>query len=218
MRAAAEREYVLVEARADLAPVVRAITQNDRFTKSTVAGLVVWQRPDVTVARVGPRTLAVGSLGAVDQLVQVRLGSQPDLKVDGPLLERFQDLDPDNALRLASRSPGDLPTFFGQIFPPELLQATTLLGFEMSLTTPAKAHLFLKTSDEAKAKELAAGLENETGRWLTLPGSDFVLTTEPPKVEQKKETLDLHFEIPEGAAWLFLQRLAKVQPAPTPGP
>lgn len=213
-----DREYDLVEARADLAPVVRTITQNDRFNKSTVAGLVVWQGPDVTVARVGPRTLAVGSLGAVDRLVQVRLGTQPDLKVEGPLLERFQTLDPNNALRLVSRTPGDLTTFFGPIFPPELLQAADLLGFEMNLATPAKAHLFLKTTDEAKAKELASSLQNEPGRWLTLPGSDFVFTTEPPKVEQKNETLDLHFNIPDGAARLFLQRLARVQAAPTAGP
>ncbi|HEX4664998.1 MAG TPA: hypothetical protein VH207_00255 [Chthoniobacterales bacterium] len=213
-----EREYDLVEARADLAPVVRTITQNDRFRKSTVAGLVVWQGPDVTVARVGPRTLAVGSLGAVDRLVQVRLGTQPDLKVEGPLLERFQTLDANNALRLVSRTPGDLATFFGPIFPPELLRAADLLGFEMNLATPAKAHLFLKTTDEAKARELAAGLQNEPRRWLTLPGSDFVLTTEPPKVEQKNETLDLHFDIPDGTARLFLQRLARVEAAPTPGP
>jgi hypothetical protein len=51
-----------------------------------------------------------------------------------------------------------------------------------------------------------------------LPGTDFVFTTEPPKVEQKNETLDLHFNIPDGAARLFLQRLARVQAAPTPGP
>ena len=213
-----EREYDLVEARADLAPVVRTITQDDRFTKSTVAGLVVWQGPDVSVARVGPRTLAVGSLGAVDKLVQVRLGTAPDLKVEGPLLARFQTLNPDSALRLVSRTPGDLTTFFGPILPPQLLQAVDLLGFEMNLATPAKAHLFLKTADAARARELAASLQNEPGRWLTLPGSDFVLTTAAPKVEQKNETLDLHFDIPEGAARLFLQRLAKVQPTLAPGP
>ena len=37
------------------APVVHDLTQDDSFTKSTVTGLVVWQRPDVTVARVGPK-------------------------------------------------------------------------------------------------------------------------------------------------------------------
>jgi hypothetical protein len=35
-------------------------------------------------------------------------------------------------------------------------------------------------------------------------------------VEQKNENLDLHFDIPEGAARLLLQRLAKVQPPPAP--
>ena len=50
-----EREYVLVEARGELASVVRAITQDNSFTRRTVTGLVVWQRPDVTVARVGPK-------------------------------------------------------------------------------------------------------------------------------------------------------------------
>jgi hypothetical protein len=165
------------------------------------------------VARVGPRTLAVGSLAAVDQLVQVRLGTEPDLKVESPLLERFQALDPDNAIRFVSRSPNDLATFFGPLFSTELLQVADLLGFEMNLALPAKGHLFVKAKDAAKAKALAASLQNETARWLTLPGSDFVLTTEAPKVEQKDETLDLHFEIPEGAARLILQRLAKVQPA-----
>ncbi len=207
------REYVLVETRGDLAPIVRTINLDDSFAKSTVSGLVVWQRPDVTVARVGPKTLAVGSLGEVDQLVQVRLGTQPDLKIDNPLLKRFQALDPDSALRLVARDPADLATLFGAILPQEFLDASTLLGFELTLATPAKAHLLVQTSDAGKAKSLAAGLQNEPGRWLTIPGSDFVLTTEPPKVEQKDENLDLRFDIPEGAARLLLQRLARVQPA-----
>ncbi|MBA3543239.1 MAG: hypothetical protein H0T83_02180 [Chthoniobacterales bacterium] len=213
-----QREYVLVEARNDLAPVVRTITQDDSFRTSTVSGLVVWERPDVTVARVGPRTLAVGSLGSVDKLVQVRLGTEPDLKVDGPLLERFQKLDADSALRLVSRTPGDLASFFGFVFPPELLEAVELLGFEMTLATPSKAHLYLKAIDPARAKAIATGLQNEPARWLTLPGTDFMLSTEAPKVEQKDENLDLSFDLPEGAARLFLQRLARVQPDATPSP
>ncbi|MEP7250225.1 MAG: hypothetical protein ABI787_10660 [Spartobacteria bacterium] len=206
------QEYVLVETRGDLAPTVRTINQDDSFAKSTVSGLVVWQRPDVTVARVGPRTLAVGSLGEVDQLVQVRLGTQPDLKIDNPLLKRFQALDADSALRLVARDPADLATLFGAILPREFLDASTLLGLELNLTTPAKAHLIVQMSDAAKAKNLAAALQNEPARWLTIPGSDFVLTTEPPKVEQKDDNLDLRFDVPEGAARLLLQRLARVQP------
>lgn len=213
-----QREYVLVEARSDLAPVVRTITQDDSFSKSTVSGLVVWQRPDVTVARVGPRTLAVGSLGSVDKLVQVRLGTEPDLKVDGPLLERFQKLDSNSAVRLVSRNPADLATFFGAVFPPEMLEAANLLSFEMTLATPAKAHLYLKTIDTAKAKAIATSLQNEPARWLTLPGSDFLLSADPPKLEQKDENLDLSFDIQEGAARLLLQRLAKVQVVPPQSP
>jgi hypothetical protein len=211
-----QEDYVLVEARGDLTPVVRAINQDASFAKSTVAGLVVWQRPDVTVARVGPRTLAVGSLGQVDKLVQVRLGTEPDLKVDDPLLDRFQALDPNAALRLVTRSPIDLSRLFGPIFPAEFLEASQLLALEVKLDAPAKARLLVRASDPAKAKELAAGLQNEPARWLTLPDSDFVLSAQPPQVEQKDENLDLHFDIPDGAARLLLQRLAKVQPATTP--
>ena len=212
------REYVLVEARSDLAPIVRDLTQDDSFSKSTVNGLVVCQRPDVTVARVGPKTLAVGSLSEVDQLVQVRLGTEPDLKITDPLLELFQSLDQQSALRLVARTPSDLAILFSPILPAEFLEASSLLGLEMNLATPSKAHLVVRAGDAAKAKNLAASLQNEPARWLTLPGSDFVLSTEAPKVEQKNEKLDLHFDIPEGAARLLLQRLAKVPPAPSPTP
>ena len=211
-----EQNYVLIETRGDLSPIVHAITQDESFTKSTISGLVVWQRPDVSVARVGPKTLAVGSLGEVDKLVQVRLGTEPDLKIDDPLLDRFQALEPDSALRLSARNPSDLPRLLGPIFPPELLAASQLLGLGVILENPAKAHLLVRANDVAKAKELAASLQNEPARWLRLPGSDFVLSAQPPKVEQKGENLDIHFDIPDGAARLLLQRLAKVSPAAVP--
>lgn len=210
-----QQEYVLVESRGDLAPVIRTISLDDSFAKSTVAGLVIWHRPDVTVARIGPKTLAVGSLGEVDQLVQVRLGSQPDLKIDDPLLERFQDLDANGALRLVARTPTDLTTLFGPILPAELLGAVKLLGLEMTLTTPAKAHLLVRALSAAQARELASSLPKETARWFNIPGSDFILAVDP-KVEQKSDSLDIQFEIPEGAARLLLQRLAKVQPPVAP--
>lgn len=168
----------------------------------------------MTVARVGPRTLAIGSLGEVDRLVQVRLGTRADLKIDDPLLECFQTLNTGSALRLVSRDPDDLETLFGPILPLEFLKNCDLLGLEMTFDIPAKAHLVVKVTDEAKAKGLTVGLQNEPARWLTIPGSDFVLSTDPPKVEQKNEKLDLRFDIPEGAARLLLERLAKIQPMP----
>lgn len=212
-----QKEYDLVETRVDLAPIIRSITQDQSFSKSTVAGLVVWQRPDVSVARVGPKTLAVGSLGTVDRLVQVRLGTEPDLKIDDPLLKGFQTLDPDSALRLVARTPSDLATLFSPVFPTELLQASQLLGLELTLAIPAKAHMFVRLIDIAKAKEAAAGVQKDPGHWLTVPGSDFVLTVAPPKVERRNENLDLWFDMPEGAARMLLQRLAKLQPDPAPG-
>ncbi len=60
-----------------------------------MSGLVVWQGPDVTVARVGPKTLAVGSLGEVDQLVQVRLGTAAGSEDRGSAAcSDFRTLDP----------------------------------------------------------------------------------------------------------------------------
>ncbi len=210
------REYVLVETRGDIGPVLSAISQDKSFDKSTVSGLTVWQRPDVAVARVGPKTLAVGSLGEVDHLVQVRLGTEPDLKVDDPLSKEFGALESESTIRLASRKPVDLPRLFGPVFPQELLAASQLLGFAVVVDNPSKAHLFVRASDSAAAKELVAALTNEPARWLTLPGSDFVLATQVPKIDQSGADLDFHFEIPEGAARLLLQRLARIQPPLTP--
>jgi hypothetical protein len=209
-----EREYVLVQTAGDIGPILRAITQDESFDTSTVSGLVVWQRPDVAVARVGPKTLAVGSLGDVDQLVQVRLGTEPDLKVEDPLWKEFQALEDESTIRLAARAPNDLPRLFGAVFSPELLETAQLLGFAVVLDKPCKAHLAVRTKSSSAAKELAASLTNETARWLTLPGSDFVLAGPTPKIDQSGADVDAHFEVPEGAARLLLQRLARVQPVP----
>ncbi|HEY5036031.1 MAG TPA: hypothetical protein VII74_02740, partial [Chthoniobacterales bacterium] len=60
-----EHDYVLVETRGELGPVLRGISNDKSFTQSTVSGLVIWERPEVAVARVGPKTLAVGAAGEV---------------------------------------------------------------------------------------------------------------------------------------------------------
>ena len=206
------REYVLVEVSGDISPVLRTITQDQSFARNTVSGLVVLERSDVAVARVGPRTLAVGSLGEVDSLVQVRLGTDPDLKVDDPLAREFQALESESTVRVVSRNPADLPRLFGPILPPELLATAQLLGFAVVLDKPVKAHLFVRANDVAAAKELATSLTNDPNRWLTLPGSDYALATQPPKIDRSDADLDLHFEMADGAAWLLMQRLARLQP------
>ncbi len=141
-------------------------------------------------------------------------GTEPDLKVEDPLLQRFQALEADSVLRLVFRNSSESSSFFSQLFSPLLTQATRGLGLSMNLAVPSKARLIVWARDPEKAKNLATSLQNEAARWLALPGSDFVFTTEPPKIEQKNDILTLDFQIPEGAARLLLQRLAKVAPAP----
>src|SRR5437762_8507549 len=90
----ATREFNLVQARRDVSKVIRAITTDKSFQKRSISGLPVWERepasadatadkPDFAVARVGPATLAVGAPEEVDELVLVRLGMKPDLKITG---------------------------------------------------------------------------------------------------------------------------------------
>src|SRR5205814_410824 len=67
------REFLLVEARDSISSVVRTISEDKQFEKRTISGLPVWQRSDFSIARVGPKTLAVGLPDGVDELVRVRL-------------------------------------------------------------------------------------------------------------------------------------------------
>src|SRR5207248_10818241 len=96
------REFLLVEARNDDSPVVRTIAQDKEFEKRAISGLPVWQRANFSVARIGPKTLAVGMPDGVDELVRVRLGLEPDLQITGQFFDRFQALDRETTLRLIS--------------------------------------------------------------------------------------------------------------------
>src|SRR4029077_6090433 len=97
------REFILVEARSEFARVIRSVESDKRFEKRVISGLPVWERPDLAVARVGPTTLAVGASTEVDELVRVRLGMNPDLKITGQLFDRFQALERENHLHMISR-------------------------------------------------------------------------------------------------------------------
>src|SRR5436309_5774950 len=100
------REFVLVEARRAAPKVILAIADDKAFQKRAISGLPVWERPpNFAVSRVGPATLAVGAPITVDELVLVRLGMKPELKITGQLFDRFQALDRQRALRLISRDP-----------------------------------------------------------------------------------------------------------------
>jgi hypothetical protein len=203
------REFVLVEARSDLSRTIRALEQDASFTKRPISGLPVWQKQDLAVARVGPRTVAVGAPGEVDQLVEVRLGLKPDLKITGQLFDRFQALDQESALRLISRDPPNLVRLFNPIFQRELLDSSQLLGLALTLQNPPRARLFVRAKTLDQATGLARHIQSEPQRWLRLQDSDLLLYAQPPEIARQNETIELRFNVPENSALLLLERLAR---------
>jgi hypothetical protein len=208
------REFVLVEARRDVSRVIRMTGDDKTFQKRTISGLPVWeQAPGFAVARVGPATLAVGAPNEVDELVLVRLGMKPDLKITGQLFDRFQALDRESALRLISRNPPDLSRVFHPIFTHELLDVSQLLGLALTLQNPVKAKLLLKLNSPERATELARNLHDDPQRWLRLPESELLLYSQPPDIQRRGANLELRFTVPENSARLLLGRIAKTDAA-----
>jgi hypothetical protein len=226
------REFNLVEVRrSGLSSVMRAIGEDKSFQKRPNRGLPVWERssaaaeppsqdsgapgatagkPGFAIARVGPGTLAVGAPDAVDELVLVRLGMKPDLKITGQLFDRFQALDRDSALRLISRDPPDLARVFHPIFSRELLEVSQLLGLAVNLQDPVKARVLIKVSASKSADDLARSLHDKPQQWLQLPDSQLLLYSQPPEVLRHGESnLELRFTVPADSARILLQRLAK---------
>jgi len=208
------REFVLVEARREVSRVIRMIGDDKTFQKRTISGLPVWERvPGFVVARVGPATLAVGAPNEVDELVLVRLGMKPDLKITGQLFDRFQALDRESALRLISRNPPDLSRVFHPIFTRELLDVSQLLGLALTLQNPVKAKVLLKLNSPERATELARNLYDDRQRWLRLPESELLLYSQPPDIQRHGPDLELRFTVPENSARLLLERIAKTDAA-----
>jgi hypothetical protein len=210
------REFILVEARRDVTRAIRTIGSDKSFQKRTISGLPVWERPpNFAVARVGPATLAVGAPEEVDELVLVRLGMKPDLKISGQLFDRFEALDRESALRLISRNPADLSRVFRPIFVPELLDAAQLLGLAVTLQNPVKARLLLKMNSPKDAAELASNLHDDPQRWLHLADSELLLYSQPPEIQRQGDVnLELRFTIPDDSARVLLARLAKTDAGP----
>jgi hypothetical protein len=217
------KEFNLVQTRRGLAKVVRAVADDKNFRRRPINlnGLPVWERqsssadgtavkPDFAVARVGPATLAVGAPEQVDELVLVRIGMKPDLKITGQLFDRFQALDHESALRLISRDPQDLSRIFHPIFSRELIDASQLIGLAVNLENPVKARILIKVNAPKNAANLARDLRSNPDQWLRLPDSPLLLYSQPPEIQtQGNSNLELRFTMPEDSARLLLERLAK---------
>jgi hypothetical protein len=211
----ATHEYVLVEAHADVSRVVNLIERDKAFERQIISGLPLWLRPEFALARMGPRTLAIGGEKEVASLARVRLGIDPDLKISGPLFDRLQSLKESSTLRLVSREPAKLGRILSPIFNSELLENCDLLGLSLVLQNPVKARLLLTAKSSEAAAELAARIRNEPQRLLKLADSDLLLYAQPPEVDVQGANVQVRFDVPENSARLVLQRLAKVTPAPT---
>lgn len=206
------REFALIEARRDVSRAIRMLAGDKTFQRRVISGLPVWERPpDFAVARVGPTTLGVGTPHEVDELVLVRLGMKPDLKITGQLFDRFQALDRESALRLISRDPPDLPRVFHPIFARQLLDASQLLGLAMTLQNPVKAKLLVKTNPDKSAVEIARNLHDNPQDLLRLSDSKLLLFSQPPEIHrQGSSNLELRFTVPEDSARLLIERVARV--------
>lgn len=203
------REFILIQTRSDVTPVIRAISEDKTVERRIVAGLAVWQKPDVAIARVGPTTLAVGTATDVETLVEVRLGMKRDLNMTGSPFERFQASERETALRLVSRDPPDLSRAFHPIFVRELLDSAQLIGLSLALDNPIRARLLIKAPSADRAQQFATALRDDPHRWLHIADSDLLLFSENPTISRQDTTLELSFNMPENSARLLLQRLAK---------
>jgi len=224
------REFNLVETHRSLAKVIRTVADDKNFRKRSISGLPVWERQpnpaepppqasdapgatmgksDFAVARVGPATLAVGAPEEVDELVLVRLGMKPDLKITGQLFDRFQALDHESALRLISRDPANLSRVFHPIFSRQLLEAAQLIGLAVNLQNPVKARILIQVNAPKKATHVARDLRSNAQQWLRLPDSPLLLYSQLPEIQTQGESnLELRFTVPEDSARLLLERLA----------
>jgi hypothetical protein len=227
------KEFNLVQSRRGLAKMIRTVADHSNFQRrpNNFHGLPVWERqsnsaeppsqgsgapggtvakPDFAVARIGPATLAVGAPQEVDELILVRLGMKPDLKITGQLFDRFQALDHESALRLISRDPPDLSRIFHPIFSRELLDASQLIGLAVNLQNPVKARILIKVNAPKSAANVARDLRANPDQWLRLPDSPLLLYSQPPEIQtQGSSNLELRFTMPEESARLLLERLAK---------
>ena len=203
------REFVLVQARADVTPIVRSLQQDQSFERRPVSGVPVWLRSDFALARLGPQTIAIGKPSEVEELVRVRLGMEQDLKITGTLFDSFQALDQESAVRLISSDPPSLSRYFSPIFTRELLDSTQILGLGLALQNPIRGRLLLKLKSEKQAAALAGQIQQDPQRWLRIEDSELLLFAEPPEVITQGADVEIRFAVPENSARLLLQRVAK---------
>lgn len=216
--AGGKRDFALAEARFDLSQMMNTFANDPSIPKITRNALPIWEKGDLTVGRVGPRTIAVGTRSEVDELIDVRLGLRPDLKIGGQFFDRFQALDQDSAVRLISRDPTQLAQLFRPIFSRELLDACQLFSLSLALENEARCKLLVHAKSPEAARQLEERLQKEPQRWLHFEDSERLLYSKQPSVSRDDDDIEVRFAMSPDSALTFLRRLARLDDLPAPAP
>ena len=217
-----ETDYLLVEMErtANVDELIRTLNQaGSPFSVDIVDGLrryTRWQDKErgPSLARIGPKTLALGSYEAVEQLIHVRLGVRPDMRVDAEFLNEFARLDQDSALRVLTARPERLRTLTDPILSAVLLdpERCDLIGLAVDLEPgrPVSARFLLRGTTAAQALSIANFLRASPDQALQLQAVGPNLFVEPPAVDQHGQGVEWRFRMTTPAAKEFLQRVSRL--------
>lgn len=215
------RDYLLVELHhtADVDALTRTLSRRAPYTLGYVDGVgqyVRWNGKEEgpALARIGPKTLALGNRETVEQLIHVRLGRAADMKVDTQFLNEFARLDQDSALRVLTARPERLRGLTDPILSTALLdrERCDLLGLAVDLepSRPVSARFLLRGTSVAQALSIANFLRASPELALQLEAAGPNLFIEPPAVEQHGQGVEWRFRMTSPAAKEFLERVSRL--------
>lgn len=203
--------YRLVEMNGAAADVTSTLNEKHgfglRYDSKSLGGLAIVERNAGTAcAQIGYSTLALGDTASVSQMIRVRLGLAPDLKIDELFFTKFHRLDRGSAIRLITRQPRELVTATGEpIIAPELAERSGLLGMAAYPGDPIILVLLFGTKNDSASTALAEVFREAPAKHLRLQGAGaeaIVLS-----VEQRDSSLECRLSLNEAAAREFLPRL-----------
>lgn len=192
-----------------------------KFTRRSVDGLAIYDKPQSTVslAQIGPDTLALGSRESVEALIRVRLGLREDLKSDAQFLNEFQRLNDGSAYRLVTYKPRELTSLTDTVLSPALLEHCNALGLTLEMREPVSAVFILNAPNAQDAAQVTHQLQTSPDEVLQLRGAGPNLFIETPTVTKVHDTqVEWRFRMTAPAAREFLQRVSRLDMAsPTTG-
>ncbi len=217
--AGAPLDYLLVEMRPStpMDALLNNLRANEGFVKNPGQGLPIYQKGDLALAQIGPETLAVGLFDVVEELVNVRLGLQQDLKSDDQFFTEFTALDEQSAFRLVTQHPSSLSHLAGPFLDAEVLAKCRAVGLTLDLREPVSALFVLDAADYSAAEHIGRQLQSTPDRVLKLQSAGPNLFIEPPSVNTRDNQVEWRFKMTQPAARELLQRIAQLG-APEGGP